>query len=772
MPTWMDGLKDTKERVDGMGAWTEGRRDDPLPCREVDRGLFEITTRDGRGRIGRLHTEHGILETPALLPVINPNIRTIEPREMWDRYGIGALITNSYIIWKHEGLKETAITEGVHKLLDYPGVVMTDSGTFQAYIYGDVEVGVEEIVEFQRSIGVDIATMLDVFSRPDMTEGQVAKCVQETIERAPASIAASGTTMLNGPIQGGIFKHLRTESAQGMGEFGFAIHPIGGIVPVMERHLYKDYAKIMLASLPYLPPNRPVHMFGCGHPMLFPMSIALGADLFDSAAYALFARDGRLLTPWGTQKIESLVEWPERMPCVVACTPADVRALGMKEKTALLARYNLEVTLSELDRCKQAIRDGTIWRLAERRSHQHPALREAFLWLSTSPHNKKLNLQFLEELVLDDRDAARDIDQNAGQWEHAWNWIVESQESPRKGGEPWGGEDTQVRPHINAAKKALKEHWKPHNKEGKGADEVLIAYGSSGPWRERLSDLMARLEHHCPGLEVMIQTPIGLLPYSLEDLNPFTHIDGPQWLWRRRPNPAVLREELGHYGLGERRIILVDLLGDGIQSRAFNALHQAGVVDGVTDTDASAQPLEKEQRDEAKLRLQRRHVADKMVLLLNLKQDLVQTMLTDSTFVVNRLGRVKNAMLSNGTHIVSPRLTDGGLSLTTGGALEIHALREIPIPNGFEKGGGGSHLSKGPAWVVVNDDAEPFVRQGRNVFHGFILACDSWVSPGDTCLLVNQKGELIGHGISQCTPADMQHFQKGVAVKTRGGMAQ
>jgi len=754
-----------------MGAWTEGRREDPIPCREVDRGLFEITTRDGRGRIGRLHTEHGILETPALLPVINPNIRTIEPREMWDRYGIGALITNSYIIWKHEGLKETAIAEGVHKLLDYPGVVMTDSGTFQAYIYGDVEVGVEEIVEFQRSIGVDIATMLDVFSRPDMTEAQVAKCVQETIERAPASVAASGTTMLNGPIQGGIFKHLRTESAQGMGEFDFAIHPIGGIVPVMERHLYKDYAKIMLASLPHLPPNRPVHMFGCGHPMLFPMSIALGADLFDSAAYALFARDGRLLTPWGTQKIESLVEWPERMPCVAACTPAEVRALGRKEKTALLARYNLEVTLSELDRCKQAIRDGTIWRLAERRSHQHPALREAFLWLSTSPHNKKLNLQFLEELVLDDRDAARDLDQNAGKWEHAWNWIVESQESPRKGGEPWGGEDTQVRPHINAAKKALKAHWRPRNKEGKGADEVLIAYGSSGPWRERLSDLMARLEHHCPALEVMIQTPIGLLPYSLEDLNPFTHIDGPQWLWRRRPNPAVIREELEHYGLGERRIILVDLLGDGIQSRAFNALHQAGVVDGLTDTDASAQPLEKEQRDEAKLRLQQRHVADKMVLLLNLKQDLVQTMLADSTFVVNRLGRVKNAMLSNGTHIVSPRLTDGGLSLTTGGAIEIHAHREVPLPDGFGKIEGESHLSKGPAWVVVNDDAEPFVRQGRNVFHGFILACDSWVSPGDTCLLVNKKGELIGHGISHCTPADMQHFQKGVAVKTRGGIA-
>ena len=151
-----------------MPVWSDQPRANPEPCREVDEGLFEVTARDGRARLGKLHTKHGILETPTLLPVINPNIRTVEPREMWDRYGIGALITNSYIIWKHQHLKDKALVDGVHELLDYPGVIMTDSGTFQSYVYGDVEVGVEEIVEFQRSIGVDIATMLDVFSRPDM----------------------------------------------------------------------------------------------------------------------------------------------------------------------------------------------------------------------------------------------------------------------------------------------------------------------------------------------------------------------------------------------------------------------------------------------------------------------------------------------------------------------------------------------------------------------------------------------------------------------------
>ena len=140
--------------------WNNENRPQPKQCREQDLGKFEITTRDGQARLGRLHTNHGIINTPCLLPVINPNIRTIEPREMWEKYGIEALITNSYVIWKHEELRNEALENGVHKLLDYPGVIMTDSGTFQSYVYGDVEVEVSEIAEFQNKIGVDIATML------------------------------------------------------------------------------------------------------------------------------------------------------------------------------------------------------------------------------------------------------------------------------------------------------------------------------------------------------------------------------------------------------------------------------------------------------------------------------------------------------------------------------------------------------------------------------------------------------------------------------------
>ena len=72
--------------------------------------------------------------------------------------------------------------------------------------------------------------------------------------------------------------------------------------------------------------------------------------------------------------------------------------------------------------------------------------------------------------------------------------------------------------------------------------------------------------------------------------------------------------------------------------------------------------------------------------------------------------------------------------------------------------------------VVVNDDAVPFVRKGRNVFHGFVLASDPWLRPGEACLICSTNGELIGHGVSCSTSVELATMRKGVAIKTRDGI--
>ena len=721
-----------------MTKWMNESRKDPEPCRKQDLGKFEIIARDGQARLGKIHTNHGIVETPCLLPVINPNIRTIEPREMWDRYGIKALITNSYVIWKHDKLRTKALKDGVHSLIDYPGTIMTDSGTFQSYVYGDVEVGVEEIIKFQKDIGVDIATMLDVFTRPDMTYNQVKEAVDDTISRSQISINVAEDMMINGPIQGGLFPDLRAHSAAEMSNLDFNIHPIGGIVPVMEQQRYKVLAKIMLACKPNLSPERPVHMFGCGHPMLFPMLIAMGADLFDSAAYVLFARDGRLLTPWGTEKISEIEEWPVIMPAISNYNPKDILKMNKEERTIILSKYNLEVTLQELSRCRQAVRNGTIWRLAEQRSHQHPALREAFLWLVTNPA-----VSSMDPIILDDISASKEIGNERGMWEENWDWLVNSQTTPRNGGEAWGGQDTNNRPHIEMARRRLIARWRPKN-DG----DVIIFHGNSSPWRDKIGNLIHRLS----GLnfEIFIQTPIGLIPYSLEDLNPWAHVEGPEWLWKRKPDISSIQRELSKLGIEDSRIFTFDISDtDELHSRVFEKL--------------SIEPSESNKQQTLE-----RQISDKLTLLYNLDPQIADRVCKNAEFVMSTTGRIRNMIDSNGTHLFSPRLAEGGMSLTIDGAKLLHSFRKRKPPVECDAEF-GFYPGEGPAWIVVDDDAEPFIRSGRNVMHGFVLACDPWVRPNEDVLVVNSKGELLAFGRSKSTAKEFECFKKGIAVKVREG---
>jgi 7-cyano-7-deazaguanine tRNA-ribosyltransferase len=678
---------------------------DTSPCRPQDLGKFEIKERDGVARIGRLFTNHGILETPMLLPVVNPNIRTIEPREMWDDFGVQALITNSYVIWKHEKLRAPALEHGVHELLDFPGIIITDSGTFQSYVYGDIDVGVKEIVAFQRDIGVDIGTMLDVFGRPDQSLEELKEAVSKTIERAPLSLDEAGPNLLlNGPIQGGLYDFLRSESAEKMGSVsgkhrGFTVHPIGGIVPIMERHRYLDLAKIIIAVRETIPANRPIHLFGCGHPMLFPMSIALGVDMFDSAAYALFARDGRLLTPDGTVRIENLKEWPFASRILNGISPSEVREMEDIERTDLLARYNLEITQAELAKCREAVRSGKIWALVEQRSHSSPELREAFL--------------FLKDRLIQNNDFSS-------------SEIIRSSSPIRSGSERWTS-DSSSRPHLLHANTLIRERWTPPLKNWKGesmngANILLIKSGRS-PWRDSVkSDIIHALSKK-PNQIPIIQTPNGLLPFDLEDWAPLCHIQAFDSVWSSIPSPSD--ESLRDLGLN---------------SSSISILHSTGEV------------TNKEVRVQIHEWLEHSQISAKCSVFLGSTRESTANWLEGISVDRSSTGRIRNVFSSDGRHILSPRLHDGGISLTNEGAKDLHSLGE------------------GPPRLVLQDDAIPFVRDGRNVIHGFIEGVDDNIAPGLPCLIVDSNGDLVAHGVSRCTSNEILKFTKGIAIRTRGGI--
>ena len=91
-----------------------------------------------------------------------------------------------------------------------------------------------------------------------------------------------------------------------MSALDIQMHPIGGVVPLMESYRFSELVDVIVASKKGLDPSRPVHLFGAGHPMTFPLAALLGCDMFDSASYAKYARDGRLMFAEGTTDLKSL----------------------------------------------------------------------------------------------------------------------------------------------------------------------------------------------------------------------------------------------------------------------------------------------------------------------------------------------------------------------------------------------------------------------------------------------------------------------------------
>jgi 7-cyano-7-deazaguanine tRNA-ribosyltransferase len=338
---------------------------------------FEIKERDAAGRLCHFTTKHGDVITPNLLPVVNPNKMIITPKEMKKRFGVDILITNSYIIYKNPDLKKKALESGVHNLIDFDGSIMTDSGTFQSYVYGDVHLDPIEIVQFQREIGSDIGTILDVFGTPGQTKEASEKGVKETINRAVQSISHKGEMLLACPVQGSVYPELREQCARQLSALSADFFPIGGVVPLMENQRYSELVRCILASKQGLDPSKPVHLFGAGHPLIFSLAVALGCDFFDSSAYAKYAHDGRMIFQWGTEKFEDLTELPCSCPICSKYSATELKELSAEERTLQIAFHNLYVSFMELKIIRVALSEGWLWDLVEQRASANPFLSEA-----------------------------------------------------------------------------------------------------------------------------------------------------------------------------------------------------------------------------------------------------------------------------------------------------------------------------------------------------------------------------------------------------------
>ena len=338
---------------------------------------FEIKDRCLLARIGKLRTKSGTVETPLLFPVINPNVQPIHPSKIRENFGFEALITNAYILKKR--FQNQPAEKGIHSFLGFDGVVMTDSGAYQILVYGDIEITPEEIVAYQEKIDTDIATILDLPTGWEVSKEHAEQTVNETLRRAKEFFKnkTRDDILWVGPVQGGRYLDLVAKSAVEMGKLPFQIYALGSPTEVMERYRFDVLVDMIMAAKMNLPIEKPLHLFGAGHPFMFSLAVALGCDLFDSAAYAIYAKENRYLTETGTSRLEELEYFPCNCPKCLSKTPKDVAEMPQKERQIFLAEHNLYACVSEIRRIKQAIKEGRLWEHLELRMHGHPTLLQA-----------------------------------------------------------------------------------------------------------------------------------------------------------------------------------------------------------------------------------------------------------------------------------------------------------------------------------------------------------------------------------------------------------
>ncbi len=319
--------------------------------------------------------------TPAIFPVVHPALQSIEPSRLKNEFGFNQIITSAYLLKKKmdRGLN----IEGIHDYLGFNGIIMMDSGAYQLMVYGDVELDQKTSMELQRTVGADIGVILDHPIGYNVNFQEAERRMKVTVERVHEAVVSMGENdpIWTLPIQGGKYEELIEEYIDRIGTqeifAKFNFFALGSVVQVMISQDYSTMVKMIVAARKRLPIDKPLHLFGAGHPSMFALAVFLGCDTFDSAAYSLMAKENRYMTSQRTFQLEDL----DVLPCVCpVCSKIDAKTFKSKpkkERVKLLAEHNLWITRDEIKRIHLAISRGTIWDLVWERASSVPNLGKA-----------------------------------------------------------------------------------------------------------------------------------------------------------------------------------------------------------------------------------------------------------------------------------------------------------------------------------------------------------------------------------------------------------
>src|SRR5947209_266287 len=280
---------------------------------------FELLKTDGAARTGRLTTPHGVVRTPAFMPVGTAGaMKGMHWREVREA-GADIVLGNTYHLMLRPGAERIAALGGLQKFTGWNGPMLTDSGGFQVMSLSDlrkvtenavtfrshidgtkIELSPERSIEVQLLLGSDIAMQMDECVRLPAERADIERAMQLSLrwgERSKRAFeAAPDGYMLFGIAQGGDLPELRRASARGLIEIGFHGYAIGGLA-------VGEPQAVMLAMIdevtPILPERRPRYLMGVGTPEDILEAVARGIDMFDCVMPTRNGRHGMAFTRFG-----------------------------------------------------------------------------------------------------------------------------------------------------------------------------------------------------------------------------------------------------------------------------------------------------------------------------------------------------------------------------------------------------------------------------------------------------------------------------------------
>jgi queuine tRNA-ribosyltransferase len=282
---------------------------------------FELIKQTGDARRGRIETAHGIIETPAFLPVATlGTVKALTPEQL-EAAGTQGILANAYHLHLRPGEAIVEAAGGLHKFMRWERPILTDSGGFQVFSLATLVrieeegvrfrshidgserfIGPREATQIQRILGADMVTCFDQCTSYPCSKEDAAAAVERTVSWARVckeELRDSEQSMF-GIVQGSVYPDLRAKCAGQLMELDFPGYALGGLSVGEPK---EQTFEILERTCKYLPQDRPRYLMGVGTPQDIVKAVKLGVDMFDCVLPTRNARNASLFTREGQLKI-------------------------------------------------------------------------------------------------------------------------------------------------------------------------------------------------------------------------------------------------------------------------------------------------------------------------------------------------------------------------------------------------------------------------------------------------------------------------------------